>query len=256
MGRRDHLVTPARWLEPLWEALDRAKRPVKFFFRDDDIGWGDDRLFPLLDVFAHAGVDLDLAVIPMAVTSLLAERLLARAVKTRGALGFHQHGLAHLNHESRGKKCEFGPSRPIEDQRADIVQGRERMHALLGSAVTPIFSPPWNRCTEGTVGVLENLGFVGLSCDAMRQGSELAQLPVTVDFCLKPLEPAEARLGSLLSESAQRDPAVGVMLHHAQMSDDRLARCRELIELIASHPNARCCPMAALAYTHRGNLVE
>ena len=39
--------------------------PVPVFFRDDDAGWDDTRLFELLDRFAACSLPVDLAVIPM-----------------------------------------------------------------------------------------------------------------------------------------------------------------------------------------------
>ena len=40
------------WLQPVEAALDAAPAPVPVFFRDDDAGWGDERLLALLDAFA------------------------------------------------------------------------------------------------------------------------------------------------------------------------------------------------------------
>src|SRR4051794_7609648 len=123
----------ARWLHPVARALDAAPAPVAFFFRDDDAGWGDARLAALLDVFASHATWLDLAVIPRALDAGLARELLARE-----GVGLHQHGLAHANHEPEGlRRCEFGPARPAALQRADIVEGRERLEDLLGERAEP-----------------------------------------------------------------------------------------------------------------------
>jgi len=37
------------WLDPLRKRLDEAHEPTSFFFRNDDVGWEDARLFELLD---------------------------------------------------------------------------------------------------------------------------------------------------------------------------------------------------------------
>jgi hypothetical protein len=91
------------WLDPLRATLDREPGPTTFFFRDDDAGWCDERLFALLEVFERRGAPLDLAVIPQALSAKLARELGAwwRAMP----LGVHQHGFAHLNHELLGRKC-------------------------------------------------------------------------------------------------------------------------------------------------------
>ena len=38
-------------LDAVRAALDEAPAPVELFFRDDDAGWGGERLLELLDVF-------------------------------------------------------------------------------------------------------------------------------------------------------------------------------------------------------------
>ena len=141
------------WLQPVEDALDAAPAPVPVFFRDDDAGWGDERLLALLDAFAERELPVDLAVIPRELDAGLARELRARPV------GLHQHGLAHVNHEREGRKCEFGPARDAAAQRRDIAEGRERLTGLLGDRVDPIFTPPWNRCTTDTGRVLAELGF-------------------------------------------------------------------------------------------------
>src|SRR4029453_10508454 len=99
------------WLDPLRQALDTSTDPVAFFFRDDDVGWSDDRLFALLDLFAQHRVPVDLAVIPSALTPSLACRICARVESAPNHLAVHQHGFAHVSHETVGRKSEFGMSR-------------------------------------------------------------------------------------------------------------------------------------------------
>src|SRR5215216_1787878 len=99
-------VRATTWLRPVESALESVD-VAKFFFRDDDAGWGDERLLALLDVFEARGTWVDLAVIPRALDAGLAPELLARE-----RVGLHQHGLVHANHEPEGRrKCEFGPAR-------------------------------------------------------------------------------------------------------------------------------------------------
>ena len=50
------------WLDPVRQALDEG--PCTAFFRDDDAGWGDERLWVLLDLFDRRSLPVDLAVIP------------------------------------------------------------------------------------------------------------------------------------------------------------------------------------------------
>lgn len=242
-------MSGADWLRPLTTALDAARKPVTFFFRDDDVGRADEQLFRLLDVFGACAVPVDLAVIPAAVTPDLARRLVARQ-ESSGAPAVHQHGRAHINHEPSGRKCEFGPSRTRDQQRSDIEAGQRRLAALFGPLSTPIFSPPWNRCTSDTVDCLVELGFRGLSRDTTAEAVPsrgLVELDVTVDWLKARAGAAleRARLAELLATSTTRDCAVGVMLHHERMgADDHLA-LEELLRLLVRHPQVRWRPMAA-----------
>jgi peptidoglycan/xylan/chitin deacetylase (PgdA/CDA1 family) len=245
------------WLDPLRMALDAANEPVTFFFRDDDAGWADDRLLELLHVFARYGVPVDLAVIPQALDQLLARRLLACAEAHPGAIGLHQHGFAHRNHEPVGRKQEFGPSRSREQQRSDIAEGRRRLHQLLGPFAQPIFTPPWNRCTAVTISCVAELGFRALSRDARAEPPvevDLFELPVRVDWFAKrkgaPLGRDE--VGELLARSVASDAAVGVMLHHVVMGAGERRRLNELLALVATHPRVRCRSMLELTQSALG----
>jgi hypothetical protein len=237
------------WLTPLRAALDAAPEPVTFFFRDDDAGWRDDRLTALLDRFAPRAVPIDLAAIPIDMTPALARELLARA--ERQPLGLHQHGYAHVDHETVGRRCEFGPGRPGPAQLEDIGNGRQRLRELLGDALDPIFTPPWNRCTARTGACLVELGIAVLSRD--RTAGELAlpglaELPVQVDWFAKRKGVALSRdeIGEQLAARAGEPAPLGVMLHHAEMDTEDLTAMTELLDVICAHERARCLSMTAV----------
>jgi predicted deacetylase len=237
------------WLEPLRAALDRAPEPVTVFFRDDDAGWRDDRLRTLLDLFAARDVPIDLAAIPLDATPALAAELCARA--DGGHVGVHQHGFAHVNHEREGRKCEFGPSRDAEAQLGDIRAGRERLGALFGAALQPMFTPPWNRCTADTGAALLELGVGVLSRDRTAVPLALpglAELPVQVDWFAKRKGErlGRAAVGEQLGARAAEPAPLGVMLHHAEMEDEDMAATAELLDLVSAHGSARCLSMAAV----------
>ena len=240
------------WLEPLRRTLDASAGEVTVFFRDDDVGWRDDRLRDLLDVFAELGLPLDLAVIPTALDADAAHELAGWIERSDALLGVHQHGYAHVNHEPDGeRKCEFGPARSRREQLRDIAAGRSRLVTLLGPAVEPIFTPPWNRCTAETASCLVELGFQMLSREARAppfpvQG--LRELPVAVDW-LKRRDgerlPPEA-IAVQAAEAVERGGPVGVMFHHAEMDTASLGAAAELLALLAEHERTRCVRMSAL----------
>ena len=239
------------WLDPLRAALDARPEPVWFFFRDDDAGWDDAALEALLDVFEPHGLPLDVAAIPLAATERTVELLTGRRAGGRNDVRVHQHGLAHVNHEPEGRKCEFGASRSPDQQREDIARGREVLHGLFGD-VPAIFTPPWNRCAPWTAEVLRDLGFAVLSRDVsagLAGVPGLAELPIAVDWFAKrrkvPVD--RAGRGRLLAETAAGTGPVGVMLHHEVMDAAAMRRAGELAGLLAEHPGARPARMLELA---------
>src|SRR6202008_866392 len=131
-------ITPATrtntmsWLDPLSKALDETSSTVPFFFRDDDAGWEDARLFELIDVFADHQVPVDLAVIPKSISRPTAARLRRLVEAGSKTIAVHQHGYAHLNHEREGRKNEFGPGRSWREQLDDIKTGQALLLDLLG----------------------------------------------------------------------------------------------------------------------------
>ena len=230
------------WLDPVRAALDASAKPVPFFFRDDDTGWENESLWELLDHSHANGVHIDLAVIPSELNTELANELCDRA--STGLVHLHQQGYRHVNHEKDGRKYEFGPSRSHDQQLADIAQGRAIIGGLLHPYVEPIFTPPWNRCTDQTAAALANLGYEVLSRDHTADPfgmAELAEVPVTVDWFAKGKnEPwARDRVSKQITKQIAigRTP-VGVMLHHAITDDEHLGLVDQLFSLVAEHPSA------------------
>ncbi len=223
----------------LRHALDQALTPIDVFFRDDDAGWGDERLLELIARFAVHGLPLDLAVIPAEVSDGLAAQLVERHA------GLHQHGYAHTNHEREGRKCEFGVSRSRDEQRADIAAGQERLRELFGDRLDPFFTPPWNRCTRDTGECLGELGFTLLSREHRAEPfglDGLAELPVHLDVARLTPEELDERFASHVADGAP----VGVMFHHAVMEPEDMARADALLALLAGHVNVVPRTMASL----------
>lgn len=233
------------WLDALRHALDAAPSPVAFFFRDDDAGWSDGELFELLDLFARHSLPVDVAAIPKMLTSRLAVDLRARIEAEPGRVAIHQHGFAHRNHEPEGhRKCEFGEARESRLQQGDIEMGKRMLFDRFGPHVSPIFTPPWNRCTNVTGKGLLRAGFRSLSRDATAQPlnlDRLFELPVTIDWFAKRkgVRLSLQELGAMLAANIGKSIPVGIMFHHALMDKGELQRASELLALLSSHRNAQ-----------------
>jgi hypothetical protein len=198
------------------------RSPGCFFFRDDDADRDVPELRKLLRMFALDAVPLSLAVIP-GTLQVSGVRLLCDARRSQ-PLELHQHGWMHANREVDGRKCEFGPSRSFEQQFEDITLGRQRLEDAFAENTTPLFTPPWNRCTSVTEQVLGEIGFLGLSKiyspQAPRMSPRLIDASVSVDIFhwrgglrLKSHE----ELTQEIREHLRRDAPIGILLHHKVM---------------------------------------
>jgi len=165
-----------------------------------------------------------------------------------GRLGLHQHGYDHTNHETEGKKQEFGPSRSADEQRRDIETGKARLQELLGDSWQPIFTPPWNRCTRDTAEAAAALGFRVLSREASYEPfgvDGLGEVPVHVDWFAKRKGESLTReqIGEKLASFARLGGPIGVMFHHAVMDAGEMAAADDLLALLAGHDS---CAFASI----------
>ncbi len=236
--------------EQLRRHLDSAPRDVDVFFRDDDADTDLPELRRLLDAFAAEDVPLNLAVVPGTLTAQCAE-----LIKARPKVEPHQHGWIHANHETDGRKCEFGRSRSYEQQLMDIARGKQRMTELMGGRWAPIFTPPWNRCTEDTCRALTTLAFEAISKDRTTPRFTTCQLPevsTSVDIFrwkngrrLK----TEDEIGTEFQAGAGSAEPVGVLLHHKVMD---FAAFELLAGLLAALRNSGRCRFHTLTSARRG----
>ena len=235
-----HRITPI--LQPLVTALEQLTQPVTLFYRDDDAGWATTELFALLDLFETLDLPLDLAAIPQAMTSKLAQQLNARIQASDGRLGIHQHGFQHHNHQSVGRKCEFGDARTYPQQYMDIAQGKALLSRYFGDHDDPIFTPPWNRCTQHTVEVLNELSFLALSRDASAQAlsfkGTVSALPIHIDWLkqTKGQRWSHQHIVQHLADTLLSETVIGIMLHHQPMDTHEHTIFKHCALLLKQHP--------------------
>ena len=224
-------------------ALIQAEgKEVRIFFRDDDIDEDEESLIRLLDLFLAHGAPLNLAVIPDLLTEATVKRLHRRELWIPESLGLIQHGWKHVNHEQEGRKCEFGISRSLADKFNDIARGKSRLEEAFGPRFYPAFTPPWNRCTQDTFGVLDELGFVVFSKDREKelvQGHRFQEISTTLDLYRwkggATLKPADEVVPTLISQLWELD-TIGILLHHKVMDVTALTFLDQLLSELRRCP--------------------
>ena len=233
---------------PLVAELDRWQetgRRLRLWLRDDDAAAPSPALDRLAAAAERYAAPVLLAVIPM-----LAEPALAATLRDKPLLRPCQHGCWHRNHAPAGaKKSEFGPERSPRDVDAEMTEASQRLRALLGESILPIFVPPWNRIDSGHAARLSTLGFQGLSCfrdhrHGAAGGPRLLNTHVDVmDWHGGRIGRAHAELiaetTGLLAQwrAAPHGPdTLGLLLHHRDHDDTAWAFLDGLLAQVSNHP--------------------
>jgi len=213
------------------------KGPGHIFFRADDVAAPGRNLAKLMDIFKRHRVPLCLAVVPAWLTGSRWQYLKGLGTKESSLWCWHQHGWRHINHETEGKKQEFGASRSRSDIKRDLVQGKRRLEDLMEAEFYPVFTPPWNRCSLDTLQLLGELGYVAVS----RARGSMPQAPrglpdFYADVDLHTRKERDPALGwkILLEElqSAISSKFCGIMIHHQRMNEAAFDFLEMLIRIL------------------------
>lgn len=212
-------------LDAVKKIIDRActrKKQVKLFFRADDIAVPSKNFDRMTALFLKYQMPLCLAVVPAWMTKTRWEAIKPFRDKGGHLLCWHMHGYRHHNHEATGRKQEFGPQRTRADIFQDLANGRERLVSILGKALTPVFTPPWNRCSQQTLFILKDLGFKGVSRNHGASPSPphgLKDIAVHVDLHTRKDKTPQTGRQNLLKEFETGFFAgvCGIMIHHMCM---------------------------------------
>ena len=223
--------------EALQNGLSQGSGTAALFFRADDIGVPSLRFFQMIRLFTEYRVPLCLAVVPSWLTSRRLQHL-QDATGTSTRYCWHQHGWRHKNHEPSGKKQEFGESRSREKIQEDLLQGKKRLHQLLGKSFFPFFTPPWNRCGSTTLKLLADHNYRGVSRSSGATPScppQLRDIQVNVDLHTRKEICGDIALANLLKElqSSVACGTSGIMLHHQRINDPALIFLEILLQLVS-----------------------
>jgi len=227
------------------------------FFRADDVGIPGPSFFRLISLFREHRVPLTLGVVPAWLTTTRWQAILEVCRKDHSLWCWIQHGWRHVNHESQGKKMEFGPSRSFAHKRRDLRLGLYRLRHLVGDKLVPVFTPPWNRCDGETLLVVQELGYDGLSRSVAAEPPAPAEVPeyaVTVDLHTRKEKVAEKGWQSLFQElrSSLTNGLCGIMIHHQRMNDPAFAFLDLLLPLLKQDRHIRLVHLGTLSEENFG----
>ncbi len=239
----------------LTEALAAAdgQDPIPVFFRADDVAVPGKRFRELVDVFSRYQVPLSMSVVPTWLTETRWKSIERLCNKHSNLWCFYQHGWRHTNHEPSGKKQEFGPARSMAEIEQDLMRGGERLRSLMQDAFFPAFTPPWNRCSEETLGVLISSGYLAISRSRGASPLAPADMPdfqINVDLHTRKERSVVMGWKNLYTELATgiANGFCGIMIHHQRLNDNALAFIEGLLE--------RMMAMDAFSFYHLKDLAE
>ncbi len=220
-------------------------KSLNIFFRDDDVDEDEPSLERLLNLFLSREVSINLGVIPGLLTRQAVRVLARQGSSFPDSIALNQHGWKHINHETSERKCEFGASRTFSEQLQDIAGGQARMSEAFGDDFYPAFIPPWNRCTEETYRVLDQLGFLVLSknqSETPSPGYKFRECSISLDLYRwrggARLRLPEEIVKDLVLQIGQTN-TIGIMLHHKVMNDEAFLFLDLLIETLSKYPIVR-----------------
>jgi len=218
-------------------ALDKVsyRKTIPVYFRADDVAVPGRQFKDLVKVFRRHRVSLSMAVVPTWLTQSRWDITQELCRANPQLWCFYQHGWRHVNHEKEGKKQEFGSARARKDIHKDIIRGRDRLKFLMGSTFYPAFTPPWNRCSKQTFGVLKELGIAVISRSQAAWPPVMAGMKdfqVNVDLHTRK-EPSAAKGWQKLWAELTHAIAggfCGIMIHHQRMNANALSFLDSLLK--------------------------
>jgi len=217
-------------------ASSSQTKPI-LFFRADDVGIPSNSFHQLILSFHKHNLPLCLATVPTWLTPKRLHKFSMFMEPESSQWCWHLHGWLHRNFEVSGKKQEFGPSRN-SDTISDILhKGRTRLETLLGENFHPVFTPPWNRCSQITLTSLTNLHFKAISRSTGAHPKTPATLPdfqVNVDLHTRKEISPEHGLENLMTELERgiASGQCGIMIHHQRMNKRALHFLDLLLKIV------------------------
>lgn len=191
--------------------------PPTCWWRDDDAAGPSAALDRLVAVSGAAPIGL--ATVPASVKP---------GLDAEPRLTILQHGWSHTNHAPIGERAaEFGATRPWDERRRELEEGRARLADLYGPRFLAVLVPPWNRFDPEMLERLPALGYRGFSAFKPRNAvpAGLAIVNAHVDPIAwkkdrrfvgeaKALGELVGHLEARRTGTADREEPTGLLTHH------------------------------------------
>lgn len=239
-------------MTPNWTPLEAELRTwsqerltLPLWWRDDDATAPSDALDRLAGLAHRLGLPVHLAVIPSLADARLADHLTEDLIPV-------VHGWSHSNNALKdAKKAEFDAHRPLAKMQSEAGAGLRRLTELFGTALQPMFVPPWNRIDQALLPSLSPLGYRWLSTFTPRANSVAATGLTRVNTHLDPIfwkgNRALADPDGLISQvarqlkdrregNADNDEPYGILTHHLVHDDAIWEFTEALLTRLLSSP--------------------
>lgn len=176
-------LAPDALAEEVFELVRRSG--VALALRLDDVGPYDEGVRRIVEGLLRAGLGINLEVVPSLLDSKTAGWLRSLRAEYSGLVEAHQHGWVHANHETVGRKQEFGPARAYGPKLEDMRRGKRLMEDELPELFFPVFCPPWNRMDGEALRACAEAGYSAVSAFDLAPGdlpAGVADLSATFDW--------------------------------------------------------------------------
>ncbi len=233
------------------KGLANGTGKARLFFRADDIAVPGKQFTQLIESFRDINLPLCLAVVPTWLTPSRFNALQDITGKKSSQWCWHQHGWLHKNHETTGKKQEFGTARSAHKQLQDLQNGKNRLQHIMDESFSLFFTPPWNRCSMDTLNGLHALGFKAISRSRNARPdapSNLPDLQINIDIHTRKEPDPKQSLNALLSELEQgiSSGTGGIMIHHQRMNQTAFYFLKLLLTTIRATPQIEAVSFSEL----------
>ena len=224
----------------LHDAIDAAREPVRFWWRDDDAGRSSERLGSALAMAQSLEIPIVLAVVPAWL-----EPGVTRAIRACSSATVVQHGWDHGDHSAPGmKKIELGGLLEREIVCERLRDGFEILARAFPDSFAPVLVPPWNRIDTALLGRLAAIGYRGIStyaADERGTACGLAHVNPQLDPIAWRSDRSFASLANLarsVGRAITVDPSrpIGLLTHHLDMNEAAFAITEELLSALRRHP--------------------